>query len=80
MEDRTILSPSARPSRCLVHLSRDCESSRLQRQLLAHAYQRVCPQLRARLDRSANPSPCNSVGVEQDISSAAHATRVAAGA
>jgi hypothetical protein len=40
MEDRTI-PPSS--SRLLI---RSCESSRLQRQLLARAYQQVCPEIR----------------------------------
>ena len=72
MEDRTIPPPSPRSSQRPVNLSRACESSRLQGQLLAHAYQQVCPQIRARLDSGARP-----FNVEPDSSSAA---RVAAGA
>ena len=77
MEDRTILPSPTRSSQHLVNLSRVCESSRLQRQLLAHAYQQVCPRIRARLDSGARPGTFNG---EQESSSAAHARRVAAGA
>jgi len=80
MDDHTILPSSTRLSERLIHVSRACELSRLQRQLLAHAYQQVCPQIRARLDNGANPHPPSSAASEQDCSSAAHARRVAAGA
>jgi hypothetical protein len=43
MEDRAI------PPSPLCHLSRSCEVSRLQCQLLARAYQQVCPEMRRRL-------------------------------
>jgi len=72
MEDRTIPPSSTRSPQRPVNLSRVCESSRLQRQLLAHAYQQVCPQIRARLDSGAR-----QFNVEPDYPSAA---RVAAGA
>lgn len=72
MEDRT--TPPAVPSSRPVKLSRVCESSRLQDQLLAQAYQRVCPHLRTRLDSGTRRE---TVNIERDSSTAA---RVAAGA
>jgi hypothetical protein len=69
MDDRVNLLPAPHP---LIH---SCEVSRLQRQLLARAYERLCPQIRRLLDQADDPMP----GVERqiDVSSAA---RVAAGA
>ena len=71
MEDRT--TPTEQPSHHRIKLSRVCESSRLQSQLLAQAYQRVCPHIRARPGSGVT----RGTGIEQDSSLAA---RVAAGA
>jgi hypothetical protein len=71
MEDR--MTPAAGQSSRRVKLSRVCESSRLQSQLLAQAYQRVCPHIRARPGSGVT----RGTGIERDSSSAA---RVAAGA
>ena len=43
------------PTPCI--LIRSCEASRLQRQLLARAYQQVCPEVRKSLhDSQASPA------------------------
>jgi len=61
------------PARWTV--SRECETSRLQGQLLARAYQHVFPQVRRRIiDPVARPSATDSI---RNTSTAA---RVAAGA
>ena len=69
MDDRTIPPPAP----CI--LSRSCESSRLQRQLLAQAYQQIYPQLRRLLHEATNRTPMleRPIGVSS-------AARAAAGA
>lgn len=68
MDDRSITVP-----RWL--LVRVCESSRLQRQLLAQAYQQVFPQVRQ--SPSSGKIPARSHG---SLTSPSAAARVAAGA
>jgi len=42
-------TPTTTTSCCVAAVVRSCESSRLQRQLLARAYQQVCPEIRRQL-------------------------------
>ena len=51
MEGRTIPPPMS----CTV--IRSCETSRLQRQLLARAYQQVCPEVRRTLPDARGATP-----------------------
>jgi hypothetical protein len=69
MDDPTIPPPAPHP------LIRACEASRLQRQLLARAYQQLCPQIRWLLHQAKDPTP----RVEGQTGSSS-AARVAAGA
>jgi hypothetical protein len=46
-----------RPGQPPPGLVRTCEASRLQRQLLAQAYQRLCPDIRRKLEQSAARTP-----------------------
>jgi len=69
MEGRTIPPPTS----CTV--TRSCEASRLQRQLLARAYQQVCPEVRRTLPGAGVGTP-----VVDGATSCSAAARVAAGA
>jgi hypothetical protein len=69
MDDRTTPPPAS------CALIRSCEPSRLQRQLLARAYQQLCPQVRRRLHDVHNPGQ----RIERSMG-ASPAARVAAGA
>lgn len=67
MDDRPIPPPV--PA-AISNLVRSCEASRMQRQFLAQAYQRLCPEIRLRLETS----------LTVDARSPSTAARAAAGA
>jgi len=69
MDDRTIPPPAP------CTLVRSCETTRLQRQLLAQAYQLIYPEIRSSLHEVKRPTPMSERPI--DVSSAA---RAAAGA
>jgi hypothetical protein len=69
MDDPTIPPPAP----CI--LIRSCETTRLQRQLLAQAYQRIYPEIRRLLHEAKSPTPM----IEGPIDVLA-AARAAAGA
>jgi hypothetical protein len=69
MDDRTIPPPAP------CTLMRSCETTRLQRQLLAQAYQQIYPEIRRLLHEAKNATPM--LECPMGVSSAA---RVAAGA
>ena len=69
MDDRTIPPPAP------CTLVRSCETTRLQRQLLAQAYQQIYPEIRSSLHEVKRPTPMSERRI--DVSAAA---RAAAGA
>jgi hypothetical protein len=66
MDDRTVPPPAS------CTLIRSCEPSRLQRKLLARAYQQLCPEVRRCLHQAQSPG--------QDIDRSKGASRAARGA